>query len=204
MGQLHKELSSVRPELTRSTLSIWAQSLARAGMLTLTDDSFVKEGQRITFQRVHLTAYGKQELPAQESFQLAVSDESNEAEPYVRAARKGKRKGARRSKTATEGTAATAGAKAPRAAKAKRRSKKASGDEAPLSALAAALYAFRAREAKTRRTPFFRVFPNGTLQGIADARPRTEAELLAVKGMGPALISKYGKAILEIVGRVRE
>jgi superfamily II DNA helicase RecQ len=50
--------------------------------------------------------------------------------------------------------------------------------------------------------PFFRVFPNGTLLGIAEARPRTLEDLLAVKGMGPALITKYGKAILEIVGRV--
>jgi DNA topoisomerase-3 len=196
MGQLHKELGTARPALTRATLSIWAQSLARAGMLTLTDDAFVKDGQRITFQRVHLTSFGKSSLPPQSSFQLAVADDSTEAAPGGRAKRKGKRRSAPRKRA--DGAAAPA----PTPRSAKRRSKAKATEEAPLSPLAAALYAFRAREAKVRRMPFFRVFPNGTLLGIAEARPRTLEDLLAVKGMGPALITKYGKAILEIVGRV--
>jgi DNA topoisomerase-3 len=41
--------------------------------------------------------------------------------------------------------------------------------------------------------------PNRTLQAIAEALPRDERELLAVHGMGPTLVDKYGSQLLAIV-----
>ena len=35
---------------------------------------------------------------------------------------------------------------------------------------------------------------------LASRRPRTEEELLTVSGIGPTIVSKYGKEILEILG----
>jgi DNA topoisomerase-3 len=61
-----------------------------------------------------------------------------------------------------------------------------------------ALQRWRNAEAKRRRIPAFRVMTNAALAGIATSRPRDERELLAVKGIGPALAAKYGAALLEI------
>jgi DNA topoisomerase-3 len=70
------------------------------------------------------------------------------------------------------------------------------GDEA---ALEAALRAWRTKEAKKRGVPAFRILTNQTLLGIAVARPKDETELLDVSGIGPALLEKYGRALLSIV-----
>ena len=62
-----------------------------------------------------------------------------------------------------------------------------------------ALKAWRLGEARRRRIPAFRIMPNRTLDAIAEARPQSEAELLAVHGMGPTLVKKYGEKLLAIV-----
>ncbi len=67
------------------------------------------------------------------------------------------------------------------------------------TALEAELRRWRAVEAKKRRLPAFRIFPDRTLLGIAEKRPQSEAELLGVPGMGMALLDKYGRAVLAIV-----
>jgi DNA topoisomerase III len=72
------------------------------------------------------------------------------------------------------------------------------GDEA---ALETALRAWRTKEAKKRGVPAFRILTNQTLLGIAVARPKDENELLDVSGIGPALLEKYGRALLSIVTR---
>ena len=72
------------------------------------------------------------------------------------------------------------------------------GDEAILET---ALRAWRTKEAKKRGVPAFRILTNQTLLGIAVARPKDESELLDVSGIGPALLEKYGRALLSIVAR---
>jgi DNA helicase-2/ATP-dependent DNA helicase PcrA len=51
------------------------------------------------------------------------------------------------------------------------------------------------------RVPAFRIMPDRTLLGIAQARPRDEAALLTVSGMGKTLVAKYGEALLALVQR---
>jgi superfamily II DNA helicase RecQ len=67
-------------------------------------------------------------------------------------------------------------------------------------ALEAQLRAWRSAEAKKRA---FRILTDRTLLGIAEARPTSEAQLLAVSGMGMTLLQKYGSALLAIVAGVR-
>ena len=50
--------------------------------------------------------------------------------------------------------------------------------------------------------PAYVVAPNATLAAIAAARPRTAAALLAVPGMGPSRVARYGADILEVVASV--
>ncbi len=71
----------------------------------------------------------------------------------------------------------------------------------PLQDLVAALKTWRLAEAKKRRIPAFYVMSDRTLAAIAAAQPRDESALLAIKGIGPALVRKYGQAVLAIVGQ---
>ena len=48
--------------------------------------------------------------------------------------------------------------------------------------------------------PFHYIFSNETLAALARSRPKTNAELLAIKGIGPVKVERYGRALLEIMG----
>ena len=64
-----------------------------------------------------------------------------------------------------------------------------------------ALREWRLAEAKKRRIPAFRIFSNRVLLALAEARPSSEEELLAVKGVGDMLLRKYGERLLSILAR---
>lgn len=86
-------------------------------------------------------------------------------------------------------------------AKRERKSKTAQ-PEAPLSpeatALEEKLRAWRRAEAGKLGQPAFMVLADRTLRAIAAERPRTEEELLAVDGIGPAKAAKFGAAVCNI------
>ncbi|MDX1650742.1 MAG: RecQ family ATP-dependent DNA helicase, partial [Myxococcota bacterium] len=65
--------------------------------------------------------------------------------------------------------------------------------------LLAALKRYRRREARRRRWKAYQVFNNETAKLIADERPATRKELMAIKGMGPKRVGKFGDGILDIV-----
>jgi DNA topoisomerase-3 len=67
--------------------------------------------------------------------------------------------------------------------------------------LVAALKAWRAGEAKRRRIPAFRVMTDRALTALAAARPQDEEGLLAISGIGPTIVSKYGDALIDLVGK---
>jgi DNA topoisomerase-3 len=53
-----------------------------------------------------------------------------------------------------------------------------------------ALRAWRLSEAKHRKIPAFRVFGDRALRGIAATCPQSDAELLAVPGIGMSIVKK--------------
>ena len=61
------------------------------------------------------------------------------------------------------------------------------------------LRAMRAELAQQAHVPAYVIFHDATLLNIAAARPNTEAELLAVPGIGAQKAAKYGKAVLEVI-----
>ncbi len=71
----------------------------------------------------------------------------------------------------------------------------------PAAGLLARLKTWRTLEASRLRQPAYRVFPNQTLEAIARCRPADHAALLAVPGIGPAKLSRYGEVLLGIVNR---
>ena len=64
--------------------------------------------------------------------------------------------------------------------------------------LAARLKGWRAAEAKRLGVPAFLVLHDRTLNALAAARPASPHELLAVEGMGPSKIGRFGEAILTL------
>jgi DNA helicase-2/ATP-dependent DNA helicase PcrA len=47
--------------------------------------------------------------------------------------------------------------------------------------------------------PAFVVFTDATLVAIAEAAPKTPAELLRIAGVGKSKLEKYGEDVLELV-----
>jgi len=72
-------------------------------------------------------------------------------------------------------------------------------DELPSSAkeLFQVLRDVRKRLADAQNVPAYIVFNDRTLQAMARSRPQTPAELLAVSGVGPAKLERYGHEFLE-------
>jgi ATP-dependent DNA helicase RecQ len=70
-----------------------------------------------------------------------------------------------------------------------------SGEEARF----AALKALRRRIADAKHMPAYIVFSDATLIAMAEQHPRTEAELLAVPGVGPKKLAAYGEAFLALL-----
>ncbi len=53
--------------------------------------------------------------------------------------------------------------------------------------------------AKAENIPHFQIFTQETLYLLCDELPRTEKELLKIKGMGKIRVQKYGEEILELI-----
>lgn len=64
------------------------------------------------------------------------------------------------------------------------------------TALLGELKAWRLGRARAEGVPAFRILSDATLEAVVAARPQTAAQLLAVKGMGPRLVEKYGADLL--------
>jgi ATP-dependent DNA helicase RecQ len=65
--------------------------------------------------------------------------------------------------------------------------------------LLGALKAWRAEQASQQEVPPYVVFNDRTLDLLARTRPRDEEALLAVKGIGPAKLDRYGEAVLALI-----
>ena len=62
-----------------------------------------------------------------------------------------------------------------------------------------ALRAVRAELAKAQGVPPYVIFHDATLKAMAEARPRTEAELAQVSGVGRAKLERYGERFLSVL-----
>jgi ATP-dependent DNA helicase UvrD/PcrA len=58
---------------------------------------------------------------------------------------------------------------------------------------------WRSERARTEEIAAFMVFSNATLEEIATRRPQTTKALLAVSGVGPEKLQKYGEELLDLV-----
>jgi superfamily II DNA helicase RecQ len=63
------------------------------------------------------------------------------------------------------------------------------------------LRAWRRETAQAGGVPPFVVAHDAVLQRVAAVRPKNEAELAQIKGIGPRKLAQYGPAILAVVNR---
>ncbi|HTQ80284.1 MAG TPA: RecQ family ATP-dependent DNA helicase, partial [Thermoanaerobaculia bacterium] len=189
------------PGLDRRAYERLLGGLARAGLLKLTVDSFEKDGREIHFQRATLTPAGYRgdpeaaariELPAEPAPAERKRSKKKKAQaaPALAApqaaspARQPARSAPRQTAIPIEEIAGPGPAAAP---------------DLVSPALVASLKAWRLAEAKKRRVPAFRILTDRALFALATAQPADEAGLLAVPGVGPTLVRKYGDAMLRIL-----
>ncbi len=84
--------------------------------------------------------------------------------------------------------------------KRKARASKTTPPEAqPATELVEALRAWRLGAARQSKVPAFVILHDSTLRALAAARPRDEAALLAVAGMGPTRVRQHGEDILRVL-----
>ncbi|MGZ6974414.1 MAG: ATP-dependent DNA helicase UvrD2 [Acidimicrobiia bacterium] len=75
--------------------------------------------------------------------------------------------------------------------------------ELPMSdrPLSEALVAWRRELARAAAVPAYVILDNKTLRNVASTRPRSTDALLALPGIGPVKLERYGAALLEVVGQ---
>ncbi|MCC6647364.1 MAG: DNA topoisomerase 3 [Polyangiaceae bacterium] len=172
-GKLHKE-AFPDDALSRREFERLVDGLARSRLVTIEDDEFEKDGQTIRFRRVRLTPEGEQASP-----------ELLRAVKLAPRLERGKKRRGR-------------GAPSPLTKNVVKRARRAPAED---DKLGVALRELRLSEAKRRKVPAFRVFPDSTLMAIVDARPKTLEELTRVPGVGPTVLANYGDKILAAVKR---
>ncbi|MGH9178998.1 MAG: HRDC domain-containing protein, partial [Acidimicrobiales bacterium] len=62
-----------------------------------------------------------------------------------------------------------------------------------------ALKAWRAAAAQASGVPAYVIFHDATLAAVAEARPSSTEELLALPGLGPVKAARYGDTLLGLV-----
>jgi DNA topoisomerase-3 len=179
-GQLYKE--TCPDDLAdRKSFEHLLGGMARAGLLKLQEDAFEKDGKTIRFQRAILTSEGYDGDPATLS-RLEMAQEL----PKTRKKRQRADKGEPR---AVRERLARGGQVGPVTA-----------PELISPQLVEALKTWRRAEASRRRVPAFRILTDRAVNALAASRPRSESDLLNVPGIGPTIVTKYGREILGIVG----
>ncbi|MCC7499918.1 MAG: DNA topoisomerase 3 [Bryobacterales bacterium] len=193
-GKLHGELFKNR-ELSRDEFEELAGAMARAGLIRLAEAVFEKEGRQIPYRTISLTPLGMEIAAGQETIELVLRE-------TVAPAARPKRKARKTRKTAPRVEEIPARAKIVRPptepAKPAPRRKPAQRPAADTEVWEA-LRAWRLNEARARGVPAFRIMSDKVLHAIAEHRPSTTAELLAISGIGINTVEKYGRHIYRIL-----
>jgi superfamily II DNA helicase RecQ len=155
----------------RNSFEELLRALSKEGLITLSDESFDKDGETIHYRRASLTQEGyrfnREDI---EALQITL----NLPQEKRRSAQFKIRKPGREARPVS-----TAGAQN--------------------SDLNNRLKAWRNALAKKRGMPAFRIFSNNVLSNLCADLPTTEDELLMVTGVGPYFVEKYGKKVIEII-----
>ncbi|HLJ88720.1 MAG TPA: ATP-dependent DNA helicase RecQ [Candidatus Angelobacter sp.] len=185
-GRLHRELCPTG-NMDRNAFEEVLGAMARAGLVTISDTVFEKDGKQIPYRKVSLTDIAD------------TVDRSTPIEFTMKKAPPGSGKRVAHRKTVlVEKHKQADAAKMPTQLKPQARvtTHVGSGEN---SSAEARLRAWRLAEAQKRRMPAFRIFGDKTLRAIAVRRPKNSRDLLAISGVGARIVEQYGTHILNIL-----
>lgn len=178
-------------EVSRDQCEEWLGALARGKLITLTEDTFQKDGQQITFIRASLRPEGAR-----------LSAPGKAAELAARLALRGSRF-AQRSRSAAR-RAVPAGGRHSEPARVVEARPSPSASAKTDDPTFEALKAWRARVAKAAEVRAFRIASDRVLRGVAAALPSSADTLRAVPGVGPKLVERYGEEILHVISSIHQ
>lgn len=175
-GRVFRALEEERRVRDRKSFEAAVEGLWRAGYVACLNDTFQKDGRDIPYQRLCLTAEGR-EVGAGELADLRMDGErAASAAPRGRASRSTARGG--------RGAAVVSD----------------DAESEPLDPdLVERLRSWRRQEATARGVPAYRILTNRALEGIARARPQNEDDLLSVHGVGKKFLEELGPSVLELL-----
>ena len=179
-GRLHSSLFG--DDFDRDHFEDLLTALFRGGLIEIEERHFESEGKTIEYRRPVITPSGRR-AGADEIAALLIASRSG---PARRSTKRKQTSGTKRKVGITK----------------KPRGKAKVTASAPASPEWVERFrAFRLEEARRRNIPAFRIFSDKVLEAIAAHQPRSSADLLEIRGVGPTLLEKYGKRILEIVAK---
>jgi len=174
-GRLLKELPG---NLNRKELDSYLSALAKAGLISVEDAEWIKDGETILYRKISLTSEGEAlDSNAELEIQLPADNrgaKSSGSLPFA----KDRKTAAKKPKASATATPENLGPAAQQ--------------------LEQALKDWRTTVARKLGMPPFVVLHDKTLRAIAHGRPQTPNQLQEIPGMGPAKVDKYGTQILEI------
>jgi ATP-dependent DNA helicase RecQ len=174
-------------------------AMLRAGLIAVEEAEFEKDGKIIPFRKISLTDAGLN-VRATTGLNLLFSDGIVEGLVAPTPAKKKKRSAPESSAPGSaQGARETSAPSAPGSTSRSRVKERATIELAGDSAeLAIRLKEWRASEAKRLGVPAYLVLHDATLNALAARRPSTPHELLAIEGMGPSKVGRFGEAILDL------
>jgi RecQ family ATP-dependent DNA helicase len=188
-GRLYSELFPHK-EMGRDDFENLLGGMARAGIVSLADASFEKDGRQIPYRTARLTTMGSK-LDARTPVNLVMKELESPANTSRRQKKKtGKLRFSDNKPPAGSAAMATTGGK----------SKRPSDTESD-GVVEEALRAWRMAEARRLRVPAFLIFTDRALKGLIELRPKTSSEMLSVPGVGLRIAEKYGQEICRILGK---
>ncbi|MDE1161958.1 MAG: RecQ family ATP-dependent DNA helicase [Acidobacteriaceae bacterium] len=173
-GKLFTELKITSDRKEFDTL---LEGLARAGLITLANDTFrTPDGKDVTYRKATITHEGREpDDRALETVWIRGGSGTGGAT---------KRKSSSSSRTSAPKRAAV-------------------NDDAPMDAESTATFerlrAWRTAEAKPTNTPAFMILTDSVLRGLAVAKPKSLSELLQINGMGQAKVDRFGAGVLAAI-----
>jgi RecQ family ATP-dependent DNA helicase len=168
-------------------------ALVRAGLVEMEEAEFEKDGKVLRFRKVMLTEAGQEWRPGSH-LELLMSDGVVEEFGARDGGKATTRKPAAKSGAAKSGANVLRGTQLGEPITPVRLT--AEGET-----VATRLKEWRSAEAKRLGVPAYVVLHERTLTALAQTRPKSLKGMLAIDGIGPAKMEKYGEAILEICGR---
>ena len=175
-------LADTGVESDRKAFDALLDGLARAGLVSLTTETFTNpEGREVTFRKVALTYEGRS-VPESEPLGVLLRRQAEPEDSLFTAPRKKKKSAAR----------GTNGSAAPRT-----RDEKVEFTPAQTE-LETRLRSWRRDEAAKAGKPAFFVLSDATLRAVVLDAPRTLNDLMSISGIGPRKADLYGAAILAL------